>query len=343
MQLAGDHYEVALPGGRVAVLTLDPVLQEAAENVLKRARAPYGAVVVMSVDGRLLALAGRKNEEPARTPAYDLTTTIWAPAASIFKIVTAAALVDDGINGNTKVCFHGGLRSVMESNLTDSRQDGRCEDLAYGVAHSQNAIIAKLVHQHLQPSELRKSAERFGFGAPLDFALAADVGRVTVPDAKGVDFAKVAAGFWQSELSPLGGALLANTVASGGKRVEPRLVAAVVDGGRTVAVTPAASERALAPEVARDLARMMAETCDEGSAAKAFRERGGKLLKEQGVAGKTGTLDRDNPYLQYSWFVGFAPTKQPEVSIAVLLGNSELWHLKAHTAARLVLEQAFKK
>jgi cell division protein FtsI/penicillin-binding protein 2 len=124
--------------------------------------------------------------------------------------------------------------------------------------------------------------------------------------------------------------------------VAPRIVASVVEGARAVSVEAPATHRVLAPEVARDLARMMAETCDGGSAAKAFRERGGKLLKEHGVAGKTGTLDRDNPYLQYSWFVGFAPTKEPAVSISVLLGNSELWHLKAHTAARLVLEQALR-
>jgi len=46
------------------------------------------------------------------------------------------------------------------------------------------------------------------------------------------------------------------------------------------------------------------------------------------------------PYLQYSWFVGFAPADAPKVTIAVLLGNGELWHLKAHTAARMVLERA---
>ena len=338
-----DHYEIALPGDRRAVLTLDPEIQEAAEKVLVRAKAPYGAVVVMAVDGRLLALAGRKTEAPAVDRDPTLATTIWAPAASIFKIVTAAALVEAGVDRNTEVCFHGGIRSVMESNLADSRRDNRCENLAYGVARSQNAIIAKLAQQHLEPALLQASAHRFGFDEPLDGALTAQSGRVTVPEVKGVDFAKVAAGFRASELSPLGGALVANTIASGGERVTPRIVAAVIDGERRIEVRGAAATRVLEPRVARQVAAMMRETCDHGSAAKAFREGRSTLVRDHGVAGKTGTLDRDEPYLEYSWFVGFAPVARPEVSIAVLLGNGQLWHLKANSAARLVLEAALAR
>ena len=42
--------------------------------------------------------------------------------------------------------------------------------------------------------------------------------------------------------------------------------------------------------------------------------------------------------LDYSWFVGFAPAEDPRVIVAVLLGNEPAYRLKAHTAARLVLE-----
>ena len=56
------------------------------------------------------------------------------------------------------------------------------------------------------------------------------------------------------------------------------------------------------------------------------------------VAGKTGTLSETEPfYTQYSWFVGYAPADKPTLVISVLLGNAELWYLKAHTAARTVL------
>ncbi|MGE3768051.1 MAG: hypothetical protein AB7L94_37715, partial [Kofleriaceae bacterium] len=64
IQRNGDVYEAPLSDGRVATLTLDPDLQPLAEKLLDQSRAPKGAIVVMSTDGRILALAGRRTEEP---------------------------------------------------------------------------------------------------------------------------------------------------------------------------------------------------------------------------------------------------------------------------------------
>ncbi len=345
MELIDDHYEVALGDGRRAILTLDPAVQAAAEQVLRQAKAPRGAVVVTALDGRILAYAGRRTEDPkgGKVGIVDptLLTTAWAPAASVVKIATAAALVDAGVRPHDEVCYHGGLRSVMASNLEDSRQDNRCNDLAYGVAHSQNAIIAKLTHQHLEPAQLRTTAEALAFGGALPaWAMGGDAGRIEVPDTKGVELGKTAAGFDGSWLSPVGGALLANTFATGGLAVTPRLVAAVIDDQGRHELTSAPTRRVLSAETAAAVAEMMVQTCDSGSAAKAFRGKGG-LPRTTKVAGKTGTLSTTEPMnLQYSWFVGFAPADQPEVSIAVILGNTDLWWLKGNTAARMVLAQA---
>src|SRR5690349_17344629 len=46
MERVGERYELPLPDGRRAVLTLDPAIQTAAETVLSRAKAPRGAIVV---------------------------------------------------------------------------------------------------------------------------------------------------------------------------------------------------------------------------------------------------------------------------------------------------------
>jgi peptidoglycan glycosyltransferase len=341
IERVGDHYELPLADGRRAILTLDPEIQGAAESVLARAKAPRGAIVVTAIDGRILALAGRRTLDPkgGKDGIVDWREAVdtWAPAASIFKIVTAAALVEAGVEPEARVCYHGGIRSVMESNLVDDRADRRCEDLSFGLAHSQNAIIAKLTHQHLTPPSLADTAKKLGFTGPLpEFALRGDAGACELPADKGVEFAKAAAGFSGTKLSVVGGALLANTIASGGMLVTPRLVEEVVAGDHRQKVGNPAPRRVLGRDVARKVGRMMVETCDSGSAAKAFRSRGkGKF------AGKTGTLSTWEPnYIQYSWFVGYAPAEQPTVSISVLLGNAELWHLKAHTAARLVLDEA---
>lgn len=46
--------------------------------------------------------------------------------------------------------------------------------------------------------------------------------------------------------------------------------------------------------------------------------------------------------MRCSWFVGFAPAGKPLLNVSVLLGNAELWHLKAHTAARMVLAEGLR-
>jgi penicillin-binding protein A len=211
------------------------------------------------------------------------------------------------------------------------------------VSKSQNAIIAKLAHRHLKPGLLRTKAAAFGFNESPAFALEVEPSRAEIPTEE-LAFARVSAGFWQTELSPVGGALVANTVATGGMSVTPRIVEKVVARDTELPVEPVPPRRVLAERVARDVTQMMVATTETGGTAyKGFHDlEGRKFLPTMKVAGKTGTLQRTSPsYLEYSWFVGFAPSDKPEVSISVLLGNPPRWHLKAHTAARMVLQAVF--
>ena len=331
----GDHYVAPLADGRKAILTLDPDLQELAEKLLNESRAPKGAIVVMAPDGKILALAGRKTEEPkgSRTGTFDwrLATEVWAPAASIFKLVTASALVKAGVDPDAKVCFHGGLRSVLQHNLQDDKRDNRCESLAYGVAHSQNAILGKLAYQKLQPTTLEAEAKAFGWVDPLA-NVKGMFGELEMPKARDLELARTAAGFKGAKLSVMGGALLTATFANAGEQPTPRLVASI--DGKPVEAPP--MRRAITAEQARAVARMMAGTCNEGSAAKTFNRK-----RKVAVAGKTGTLTKTDPfYMEHSWFVGFAPTDKPQLVVSVLLGNPESWHLRGHEAARRLIDKA---
>lgn len=376
----GDHYEAAMKDGRRAVLTLDPRLQAYAEKLLTEARAPRGAIVAMAPDGRILALAGRRSDPPparskdrkadkadkpgegggdadaragkptrrdgdARKPArrddapskavfdWRLATEAWAPAASVFKLVTASALVAAGVGPDDKVCFHGGLRSVLESNLRDDKRDSRCESLTYGVAHSNNAILGKLAFQKLEPSALAKCAHELGVADALPGAeLRGAAGEIDIPTTRDLSFAQTAAGFSGSQLSALGGALLAATFAGAGEQPVPRLITSI----NGVAQPAPAARRALPAEVAKAVGQMMVATCEFGSAAKSFGRR-----QALHVAGKTGTLTRTEPfYMEHSWFVGYAPAENPEIIVAVVLGNPENWHLRGHEAARRMFDLA---
>ena len=339
MELKDGHYEAPLRDGRCATLTLDPDLQKLAEKLLNESRAPRGAIVAMTPDGKILAFAGRRTEEPKGgkegTFDYHLATEVWAPAASIFKLVTASALLQNGYNADDKVCYHGGVRSVMESNLVDHKSDNACETLGYGVAHSNNAILGKLAYQKLEPTKLDHQARDLGWTmAPSSLGVKASCGELDLPKDKDLEFAQAAAGFKGSRLSVLGGALLSATFASGGQQPVPRIIESI--NGKPYAA--AKSMRVLPETVAKTVAAMMEQTCESGSAAKTFRKRA------VDVAGKTGTLTTTKPfYMEHSWFVGFAPVEKPEIVVSVLLGNPESWHLRGHEAAKRMIDRATRR
>jgi cell division protein FtsI/penicillin-binding protein 2 len=160
------------------------------------------------------------------------------------------------------------------------------------------------------------------------------MGAIAIPATHDLSFAKTAAGFSGAELSVAGGALLAATFANDGMQPVPRLIASI-DGATS---TPAAPRRVLPIDTAKAVAKMMVGTCESGSAAKSFR-KGPKLR----VAGKTGTLTRDDPYyIEHSWFVGFAPYEKPEIIVSVLFGNPESWHLRGHEGARRLVDRALR-
>ena len=119
-RLRGDRYIADRASGAVAELTLDPRLQAATERLLRRSQIKYGASVVLSIpDGKVLALAGRSSVDPS-AGATEMALRPWAPAASVFKLVSAVALVEEaGLNPDTRACYHGGVSSVP------ARQPGR--------------------------------------------------------------------------------------------------------------------------------------------------------------------------------------------------------------------------
>jgi penicillin-binding protein A len=97
------------------------------------------------------------------------------------------------------------------------------------------------------------------------------------------------------------------------------------------------SRQAIDPNVARTLGAMMVNTTEWGSARGAFHDGRGRRQRralEWRVAGKTGTLFDDKPFVNYSWFVGFAPADKPEIAFAVLLGHDHEGRVKAAELAK---------
>ena len=326
---------VAPLGEGRAILTLDPLLQEKLERSLTGYRVPWGATVMLEVgSGRVLALAEHSQAEPERR---GLPLAAIAPAASIFKVVTAAALLERGIGARYPVCYHGGRRRLQPRLLTDDpSRDRRCVAFAEAFGRSTNVVFAKLADRDLDAPSLRAAAERFLFNVPITFPRAVEPSPANIPDDP-FGLANTAAGFGDVKLSPLHAALLASVVANGGLLVPPVLVDDV-EGAPLPA--PPAPWRVVDETVAAELGDMMRSTVTVGTARRVFR-RAGAAMRGVAVAGKTGSLADPNPFRDYSWFIGYAPADKPEVVVATVVVNGRLWHARAPTVAKEALEAFF--
>ena len=217
-----------LAGGRTAELSLDPDVQRTASAIMDRYRIPEVGAVLMDVKtGKLLAYASHVTEGQP----FDVNVRATAPAASVFKVITSSALIESaGLNAETEQCYHGGKSQILAEELIDDpKRDKWCTTMGMALGRSINVVFARLAQKHLKPAELQAMAGAYGFGATIPFPVPNDAPKVEMPP-EGPEFARAAAGFWHSTLSPLAGASLAQTVANGGVTLEPRIVDRVLLG-----------------------------------------------------------------------------------------------------------------
>jgi len=323
-------------GDGEAVLTLDVRLQKKLERTLADFNVPYGATVLLDPrTGRVLAMAEHSRAEPR---ASNLSLRALSPAASIFKIVTAAALLEQGYSPEEPVCYHGGNHRLAPRMLADdSRRDNACLPLATAFGHSANVVFAKLADRGLTPEVLRATADRFLFNTIIPFPSPIEPSRAEIPlDRFGL--ANTAAGFGDVRLSALHAAMLGAVVANRGVLVPPWLVE-LVQGSEP---PPSLAEpmRIIDERVAEALGAMMRETVARGTAQRAFA-RPPRELRGVRVAGKTGSLNEQKPFRDHTWFVGYAPAEDPRVVVASVVVNGPLWRVRAPWVAREALAAYF--
>jgi peptidoglycan glycosyltransferase len=298
--------------------------------------------------GKMLVYASHVEKGAPR----DLCAEATAPSASVFKVVTAAALVEDAhLGADTRQCYSGGEQRIGSLDLVDDPQRDRwCTTLAGAMGRSINTVFARLATQHLTPAELEAMARRFGYGLPFSFDVPVQTSAVHIP-GEPLEFARTAAGFWNSTLSPLEAVELSAIVARDGEAVRPRVVDKVVAAGGAViwsATDTPDTRRVVGRETAEQLATMMEHTVGEGTSWRAFHDgRGAAFLPGLTIAGKTGTLTDSEAQRYYTWFTGYAPTRpQPgvrQVAVAVLVVNGPTWQVKANVIARDVLRAYFAR
>lgn len=332
----------------LAELTTDVRLQGIATKALNRARVPFGAVVVLDAKtGDVLAMADRYDEKHESAPRLSkdgpphLALRAVAPAASVYKIISAVALLENGLRADLRYPYLYAKRRIYKKHLEAPGRGANLASLGDALAKSNNGFFAHQAHNRLDREKMDGIARRFGFNRIVPFPLATDASTARVP-RNPLERARMAAGFWHTRLTPLHGALIAAAVASDGNLPTPRLVKSLVapDGRRIEAPDRGPFAEAMSPQTARKLRTMMAKTVRAGTGRRAFR-KWPRSLSHIKVGGKTGTLAIREPYTFYTWFVGYAPVDDPQVAIAVMVGNGKLWWQRGIDVAQTVLSQHF--
>jgi peptidoglycan glycosyltransferase len=350
MTLDAEKHKYTAPyGWGNATLTLEPALQEPLENDLRLGRPQWGATVIFDIKtGAILALAQHSEREPG-LPGQGVRPL--AKAASVFKIVTAAALLRKGVSLSEQVCGTGGKTRLKPKLIFDDDDAGPlagCIKFADVLPYSRNIAMAKLANKFLTPQLLRDEATRFYFdrALPVDFEVTPS--QAPIPTDDEFLFANTAAGFGDVKLSALHGAVLAAIAGNGGVLVPPHLIASVDGEEAPARFDPV---RVVDEDTAEALQAMMTATVDHGTAARAFTttERGYHPFTTVAVAGKTGSLTdhrgrRGKGGLDYTWFVGTAPAHDPKIAVGVAMVNDEWdWYARALDIAKLMLKRYFNE
>jgi membrane peptidoglycan carboxypeptidase len=311
-----DYFMVESPMGEPLFVktTLDPELQPLAQKWVKGAGALRAALVVLEpASGRILALAGSGDEEGNAALEGSF------PAASVFKIVTAAAAVEKAdYNAMTTVAYDGAKHTLYKGNVSKAPDKGVHQaTLREGFAESINSVFGKLGAFSLAPGELEEVAVNFGFNENLAFEMPLDVSTFELGDDPGDTFhlAELASGFNRdTRLSPVHGALLASVALNGGDLFEPNIVSEVTNLENEIVYRgrPRLLGRAVSPQTAEELSVLMQAAVSDGTGRKHFSDAGvHPVLSRLTLGGKSGTINDDDG-ARVDWFVAFASPDREE-------------------------------
>jgi len=327
--------------------TLDPDLQKWALKAVSRAQTDEAALVVLDpAKGDVLAMASfNVDNKPV-----NLTLSSSFPAASLFKIVTAAAAVETkSLNGGSTLAYDGRKHTLYRKNIVPDVSKGRNQvTLKKSFAQSINTVFGKLGAFTLGPKALQDFAQRFYFNQPIDFEMPVETSRFVPPDDDYYRLAEIASGFnITTKVSPLHGAMLAAAIANDGLLMEPTVVREVFDRENNIYYhqKPVPLGRPISPSTVSEMKSMMEATIAEGTGRSYFRDKKRhRVLAPLEIGAKTGTIN-DEQSRKVDWFVSFAVNSKTgrKIALAVLVvHNKDRMGFRAPKVGRDCIIRYFK-
>ncbi|MGW5426522.1 peptidoglycan D,D-transpeptidase FtsI family protein [Streptomyces sp. NPDC004059] len=324
--------------------TIDPDVQKAAYRALGGTKG--GAVAIDPKTGRILAAVSTPSYDPDALTDANTAGSAWKrlnadkdkpltnralrqplPPGSTFKLVVAAAALEDGLYKDVDERTDSpdpytppGTTHV----LVNENRSAPCENASIRVAlqYSCNNVFGHMAVQ-LGQDKVKAMAEKFGFN---DDKQDVPVRAYASVYPSGMDQPQTAySGIGQFDVTatPLQMAMVSAAIANGGKLVSPHMVSQITDSGGDVLQNyddSADTKEIVSSSTAEQLQSAMETVVKDGTGTNA-------LIDGATVGGKTGTAQHgeNNSKTPYAWFTSFAKsdTNGKEVAVAVMVEQSD--------------------
>lgn len=319
-------------------------MQRYSDELLSTYRPDYAAFVALDArTGEILSLSSYSRK--AEFAAHNLALLARFPSASIFKVVTATAAIDqDRATADTIVPFNGANHTLYKKNIetTSHNRWTRYMTLKQAFALSANSFFGKLGLYQVGPLGLREYAEKYLFNVPIASDLPVEEGIALIPTDDDWGVVEASSGYTrENKMSPLQGALLAAAAVNDGMIMRPHLVRSIVDsdGATLYQAETEVLSTAMREESARQVRELMRETVRSGTSRKAFRNLMRKAkYSEVEFGGKTGSLNAVDPKGKTDWFVGYMRYKDRRIAVAAASIHGDLWRVRSSQLASLYFE-----
>lgn len=329
--LSGNGYQPP-HDGLTAVLTIDSVIQERAEQLLAETVEKYQAesavaVVMRPGTGEVLAMANVPGFDPQEYPDYapsryrNRVLTDPTEPGSIFKpFVAAGALTDNLVRLEEVFDCHRGLLVDGARVLRDHNPYGllSVQDIMVKSSNIGMALIGK----RMGNQRIFKFVSAFGFGRKTGIDLQGEDEGILLPLHRWTSFSTTSLPMGQEiAVTPIQIARAFSALANGGRLVRPRVVRAIMEGEDRIVRdfaddTPA--PRVISEAIAAKIKdQMLVDVVLRGTGVNA-------ALTDYQVFGKTGTAQIAKhggggyePKAYVSSFVGGAPACAPQLVVLV--------------------------
>jgi cell division protein FtsI/penicillin-binding protein 2 len=325
--------------------TLDTHLQKYIDRLLRQSRTLQAAVVVLDpYDGRILAMISRDTENNND----NICLKADFPAASLFKIISAAAALEAAEYTLDQALFYqGGRHTLYKYQLKESKVPYSAKtNFRKAFATSNNSVFGKIGIYVLGQEVIVEYAEKFFFNRPIPFDLPVAVSAVEVPED---DFgiAEIASGFnKRTQLSPFHAALLSAVIANCGDFVVPWLVSTITDETDQIVYRARHSvlNSAISRKTAEDLKMLMQYTVRYGTSRTAFQQlRRKKVFYDLVLGAKTGTINDRQDRFKYDWITAFALTSDGTkgICLGILAVHGKKLGTRSTELARAIIDYQF--